>query len=130
MNFFKGNIEQRPGGLWFAEAGQGFAIRVGDDMAGKLAGHLGKPVVFGCRPEDINEKTIADFGQPDQTVSATVEVVEPMGAEVYIYLNTGAHSFIARVHAHQRAEVGQKLVMAFDLKKSHFFDGATEKIII
>ena len=62
-------------------------------------------------------------------MTATVEVVEPMGAEVYIYLKTGAHSFIARVNAHQRAEVGQQLVMAFDMQKSHFFDGATESLI-
>ena len=129
MNFFKGRIDQRTGGLWFVEAGQGFAIRIGDAMAGKLAGHAGQAVVFGVRPEDINEAALISSARPDQTVTATVEVVEPMGAEVYIYLNTGAHSFIARVNAHQRAEVGQKLAMAFDLKKSHFFDGATEQII-
>ena len=130
MNFLKGIIEQRAGDIWFVEAGKGFAIHIGDNIAGKLAGHLDKPVVFGCRPEDINEKAIASFARPNQIVSATVEIVEPMGAEVYIYLNTGAHSFIARVNAHQRAEVGQKLEMAFDMQKSHFFDGATEKLII
>ena len=130
MNFFKGIIEQRAGSIWFVEAGKGFAIHIGDSIAGKLAGHIDKPVIFGCRPEDINEKTIASFALPDQTVIATVEIVEPMGAEVYIYLNTGAHSFIARVNAHQRAEAGQKLEMAFDMQKSHFFDGATESLII
>jgi len=130
MNFFKGIIEQRAGSIWFVEAGKGFAIHIGDSIAGKLAGHLDKPVVFGCRPEDINEKTIASFSRPDQTAIATVEIVEPMGAEVYIYLNTGTHSFIARVNAHQRAEVGQKLEMAFDMQKSHFFDGTTENLII
>ena len=130
MNFFKGMIEQRAGSIWFVEAGKGIAIQIGDSIAGKLAGHLNKPVVFGCRPEDINEKTIASFARPNQTVIATVEIVEPMGAEVYIYLNTGAHSFIARVNAHQRAEAGQKLEMAFDMQKSHFFDGTTESLII
>src|SRR5437867_12877205 len=50
MNFFKGTIEQRAGGLWFAETGNGLALRVGWWMAGKLTGHIGKPVVFGCRP--------------------------------------------------------------------------------
>ena len=130
MNFFKGIIEQRAGGIWFVEAGKGSAIHISDNIAGKLAGHLDKPVVFGCRPEDINEKAIANFARPNQSVSATVEIVEPMGAEVYIYLTTGAHSFIARVNTHHRAEVGQKLEMAFDMQKSHFFDGATEKLII
>ncbi|MCG3149049.1 MAG: Trehalose import ATP-binding protein SugC [Verrucomicrobiae bacterium] len=130
MNFFKGVIEQRSGGLWFAESGKGFAIRVNDDMAGKLTGHVGKAVVFGIRPEDINEKALASFAKPDQTMNATVEVVEPMGAEVYIYLTSGTHNFTARVNGHQRATVGQKLEMAFDMKKCHFFDGATEQVVV
>ena len=130
MNFFKGTIEQRPGGLWFVEAGKGFALRINDEMAGKLTGHVGKNVVFGSRPEDINEKPHASFARPDQTAHATVEVVEPMGAEVYIYLSTGPHSFIARVNAHQRAELGQKLEMAFDMRKCHFFNATTEQVIV
>ena len=130
MNFFKGTIEQRSGGLWFVETGLGFSIHVSDDMAGKLTGYVGKSVVFGTRPENIDEKPHASFARPDQTITATVEVVEPMGAEIYIYLNTGAHNFIARVNAHQRAEVGQKLEMAVDMRKCHFFDDASEKAIV
>ena len=134
MNFFKGTLNQRPTGLWFVETpvpgGTGFALRLTEVQAGKLMGTVGQPVIFGIRPEDINEKSIASYAAPDQTVAATVEVVEPMGAEVYIYLTTGAHSFIARVHAHQRAEVGQPLALAFDMQKSHVFDGRTEKIIV
>jgi len=98
-------------------------------MAGRLTGHVGKPVVFGSRPEDINDRQHASFAKPEQIVTAAVEVVEPMGAEVYIYLTTGTHSFVARVNAHQRAEVGQKLDMAFDMRKCHFFDAADEKTI-
>jgi multiple sugar transport system ATP-binding protein len=136
MNFFKGVIEQRPGGLWFVEqangSGKGFAVRINDDMAKKLAagGYTGKSVVFGSRPEDINDKQHASFANPDQTAAATVEVVEPMGAEIYLYLNTGRHSFVARVNPHEKAEVGQKLDMAFDMRKSHFFDSQTEQVIV
>ena len=130
MNFFKGRLETRTGQLWFVETGTaGFAIRVPEPQASRLTSHLGQPVVFGCRPEDINEPARIANAAPDHTITATVEVVEPMGAEVYIYLNTGAHNFIARVHAHQHAEVSQKLAMAFDMQKSHFFAGATEKVI-
>ena len=135
MNFFKGGIDQRQGGLWFTESAsggngqKGFAIRLNDDMAKKLTGLVGKAVVFGSRPEDINDKHTASFANPDQSVPATVEVVEPMGAEIFVYLTTGSHSFVARVNAHQKAEVGQKLDMAFDMRKCHFFDAATEQAI-
>ena len=130
MNFFKGTIEQRPTGLWFTEDGKGFGIHIDDEIARKLTGHLGKPVIFGSRPEDINEKTHASFAKADQTIFASVEVVEPMGAEVYIYLTTGRHSFVSRVSGHQRAEIGQKLEMAFDMKKCHFFDATSEQILV
>ncbi len=135
MNFFKGAIERRPDGLWFVEqpaknhGARGFSSRVNDDMAKKLAGHVGHAVVFGSRPEDINDKRHASFANPDQTASATVEVVEPMGAEIYLYLNSGHHSFVARVNPHEKAEVGQKLDMAFDMRKCHFFDSHSEQLI-
>src|SRR5438876_10404006 len=129
MNFFKGTIEQRSGGLWFVEAGNGFAVHVNDDMAKKLAGYAGRAVVFGSRPEDINDKRHASFAGPDQSVLAVVEVVEPMGAEIFLYLNTGSHSFVARVNSHEQADVGQKLDMAFDMRKCHFFAAATELAI-
>jgi multiple sugar transport system ATP-binding protein len=136
MNFFKGAIEHRQGGLWFVEQasgdGKGFAIRLNDDMAKKLAagGYSGKSVVFGSRPEDINDRQHASFANPDQFAPATVEVVEPMGAEIYLYLNTGRHTFVARVNPHEKANVGQKLDMAFDMTKSHFFDAQTEQVIV
>jgi multiple sugar transport system ATP-binding protein len=135
MNSFKGTIEQRQGGLWFVEqaaagGGQkGFAVRVNDEMAKKLTAYAGKTVVFGSRPEDINDKHHASFADPDQSASATVEVVEPMGAEIYLYLNSGSHSFVARVNPHEKADVGQKLDMAFDMRKCHFFDSQTEQAI-
>ncbi|MGA2140014.1 MAG: sn-glycerol-3-phosphate ABC transporter ATP-binding protein UgpC [Verrucomicrobiia bacterium] len=136
MNFFKGTIVQRQDGLWFVEqtAGghgeKGFSTRIDDEMAKQLAGHAGKAVVFGSRPEDINDKRHASFAKPDQTASATVEVVEPMGAEVYLYLNSGSHNFVARVNPHEKADVGQTLDMAFDMRKCHFFDSQTERVIV
>jgi multiple sugar transport system ATP-binding protein len=63
-------------------------------------------------------------------VRATTEVIEPMGAEVFLYLNTGLHTFIARVDAHETADVNQKLDMVFNTRKSHFFDATTEKMIV
>jgi multiple sugar transport system ATP-binding protein len=134
MNFFTGTIAQQQAGLWFVEQGaggsKGFAIRIDDETARKLAGYAGKSVVFGTRPEDIGDKRSASFSKSDQTASTTVEVVEPMGAEIYLYLNTGSHSFVARVNPHEKAEVGQKLEMAFDMRKCHFFDSQTEQVIV
>ncbi len=135
MNFFKGRVEQQQGGLWFVEqaAGgngqKGFVIRLDDDLARKLSGYVGQGVVFGLRPEDIHDQQYASVGQPGQSVPATTEVVEPMGAEVYLHLNTGRHSFVARVNSHAKAEVGRRLDVVFDMRQGHIFDAQTGQVI-
>ena len=133
MNFFKGTIEQRTGALWFIEknaTGKGFAIRIEEPQASKLATYAGKPIVFGIRPEDINDRQLAHQPDPNHIAPATVEVVEPMGAEIYLMLTTGANAFTARLDSHEHARVGQKLDMVFEMKKCHFFDPATKDLIV
>ena len=39
---------------------------------------------------------------PSGIAEVEIEVVEPMGAETYLYLNTGATPFVARVRATRR----------------------------
>ncbi len=132
MNFFRGTIEQRDGGLWFKEAAAdkgGFSLRIDDGMAKKLTQSVGKTLVFGLRPEDINDKKLAGQADPNQIVRSTVDVVEPMGAEIYLYLKTGGHTFIARVNSRETADVGQQVEMVYDMRKCHFFDPQTEQTI-
>jgi multiple sugar transport system ATP-binding protein len=134
MNFIRGTLQQRDGAVWFVERAtgapaDGFAVRVEEATVPKLAGHVGRPVVFGVRPEDIADKRYAAQARPDQTAPATVEVVEPMGSEIYLYLSTGQHSFVARVDPHEKAEVNQRVEVAFNLCKAHFFDPQTERVI-
>jgi multiple sugar transport system ATP-binding protein len=133
MNFFEGVIEPRNGALWFVEknvTGKGFAVRVEEPKATKVATHTGKPIVFGLRPEDVNDRQLAHQADPNHIAPATVEVVEPMGAEIYLMLTTGANAFTARLDSHDRARVGQHLEMVFEMKKCHFFDPATKDLIV
>jgi len=128
MNFFSGRIEQKSGGLWFNEGR--FTIRVEDSQSAKLHGYAGKEIVFGIRPEDVADALFVTNPNPEHRVTAKVEVIEPMGAETYLYLNTGLHSFIARVTAGESAEVNQEIAVVLTMKKSHFFDKETGKTIV
>ena len=115
MNFFRGTIQQRANGLWFAEKTSeaskngGFSVRIDDRMAETLTSHVGKAVVFGVRPEDVNDRKLAGQANPDQIVHSTVDVVEPMGAEIYLYLNTGSHTFVARVNSRKTTDENQPI---------------------
>jgi multiple sugar transport system ATP-binding protein len=127
MNFMKGSIAKNGEKLFFKEGD--FAIKINDDMRKKLMPYCDKEIVFGIRSEDIYDKLFVQYAAPESTIKATCEVVEPMGAEVYLYLRTAKHSFIARVGAHDKPAVNQEMEMVFDMSKAHFFDPKTENAI-
>jgi multiple sugar transport system ATP-binding protein len=128
MNFYEGRIEQKSGGIWFSEGN--FTIRVEDSQAARLGSRVGQAIVFGARPEDVQDVLYVTNPNPEHQLKARVEVVEPMGAEVYIYLNTGKHTFIARVDVRDNADVNQQLTMALNMKKAHFFDPKSGETIV
>ena len=94
-----------------------------------IAPYEGKEITLGIRAEDIYDKLFVSEASPDNTITATCEVVEPMGSEVYLHLNTGRHTFIARVGAHDRPEVNRDMNLVLDMSKVHFFDKTTEQTI-
>ncbi len=62
-------------------------------MAARLNGFVGKEVVLGLRPENIADTVLEAAGR-EQTVLAMVEIIEPLGAETYLYATAGGHSLI------------------------------------
>ncbi len=87
---------------------------------------MGKPIVFGIRPENVQDALTLGESDPARTASIDVEVAEPMGHETNLYLDTGAHSFIARVRSDHRFETGKPLDIVFDVENAHLFDGVSE----
>ena len=128
MNFLEGRIVRADNELYFQNGP--FKVRVMDAMAPKIGPYEAKEIIFGIRSEDIYDKLFASEASPDNTVRATCEVVEPMGAEAYLYLRTGPNTFVARVSGHVRPGVNQDLDLVLDMGKAHFFDKTTEKAIL
>jgi len=127
MNFFRGRVEKRGEKLFFVE--DTIEVELLDKWRDKLLPHVDRPMVFGVRPEDVgSEESERTPGAP--RISAKVEVIEPMGAETYLYLDTGSHSFISRVDAHRKTTVGEKVSLSLMMQKAHLFDGQTEKLVV
>ena len=132
MNFLKGSLVQEAGGVWFAENNKGgkpVHVRLTDRLARAGSRHLGKPVILGIRPEDLADTRTLPEPSGESSPSARVEVAEPMGAETLLYLNTGAHTFIARVHADHAYRMDETVPLFFNLEKGHLFDAETEKVL-
>jgi multiple sugar transport system ATP-binding protein len=127
MNFFDGRLVSRDGKLVFEE--KAFSVDIPPAWREKLAPYVDKDVIFGNRPENIGSPAAESTpGLPK--VKAKLEVVEPMGSETYLYLNTGKHTFIARVDPHRRVNVGDELELAMHLDKAHVFDPVTTNVIV
>lgn len=128
MNFMNGRIIKKDNRIYFDEGK--FRVKLVEDMYKKIVPYLDKDVIFGVRCEDIYDKLFVSQPISENAVRVNCEVVEPMGSEVYLYLNTGKHTFIARVGAHNKPQVNQGIDMVFDMSKVHFFDKDSEKTII
>ncbi len=129
MNFIQGELKSARDGLVFKEIGDG-TIEVALDGRPDGRELSGKPVLLGIRPEDIE---IAQSSKPAGTAAsfpAIVDIVEPMGAETNLYLQTGAHTVICRSQrALDHREAGHRLQFELNASKVHLFDPATSRRI-
>ena len=88
--------------------------------------YLDKEVMLGIRPEDIHDEPVFIESSQDTKVSAVIDVAELMGAETYLYSKVADQDFVARVDSRTDIKNGQKINLAFDMNKSHFFDTESE----
>ena len=63
-------------------------------LADKLRSYVGKELLFGVRPEDL---VYSETAAPGDTVTAKVTVVEPLGSEILLYVNTEHHQIIVKL---------------------------------
>ncbi len=91
--------------------------------------YVGKQVILGIRPEDIEDATIVGDDPQFAFLEADVDVTEPMGAEVFVYFSSGDNSFIARLDATTTATDGSRLKVGMNMHKIHLFDKDTELVI-
>lgn len=126
MNILDGKII-KDNGFWFDDGN--LKLKLPRKYEEKLAGYVDEEISFGIRPEDIYEAGFAHGLEETVEASLTVEVVEPMGNEIFLYVSTGKHPMVARIDAHSQAAIGQKANLAFNMAKAHFFDAATEEAI-
>ncbi|HEX8897829.1 MAG TPA: ABC transporter ATP-binding protein [Chthoniobacterales bacterium] len=128
MNLVTGTLKQERSGLVFSEAGDGtIVVPLPLDRYPDAHNFLGKSVVLGFRPEDIEVDPSPDAGKPSEgSFRALVERAELKGLEADLFLQTGAHSLIARNRGWvPEAEGGHRLRFGITLAKTHLFDPDT-----
>jgi len=127
MNFFSATIRKGDGKL-FVDAGS-FKVKIPESRMQIYSPHADKPIIFGIRPENIHDPQFAPQDIHAQPVDAKVEVTELMGNEIFVYLSSGEHNYIARVDPRSRYHMGDKGQVVFNMDNMHIFDKTTERAI-
>jgi multiple sugar transport system ATP-binding protein len=106
-----------------------FRLKLPPEKAEAARHHKGHEVIFGVRPEDIHDREFVPPGIRAEALTASVDVTELMGNEIFVYLLTGKKQFIARVDPRTSASVGKELDVAFNMDNIHLFDRETEEAL-
>jgi multiple sugar transport system ATP-binding protein len=125
MNFARVTVTEQAGR--FRVANDGLDLAVPGDVVGRLAPHAGREVTLGMRPEDLHIASDADSA--DMAFDAKVEVVEKLGSEILLDLQVGRSAMVAAVDPTVRATYGERVRIAANPARLHFFDAQTEMAI-
>ena len=115
MNFVEGSVGR--GGEFRSDDGSVIVIAKSQTPG---------PCTLGVRPEDVYAQASASrLTSPSAPLAATVEVVEPMGNEVVLYVSVGDQRIVARVEPQALPAPGERVNVVLDASKVHLFDRDT-----
>ena len=125
MNFSNVNIVEDGAALYARN--EAMAIRVPEHLVTRLKPHTGKPAILGIRPEDI--RMPRDGDSSDTAMEAVVEVSEQLGSEVILDVKVAGSGMVASVEPTVRVKPFERIKLALDPARLHFFDAKTESAI-
>jgi multiple sugar transport system ATP-binding protein len=129
MNFIDAVVVQE-NTTSYIDAG-GYRLRLPPDFNSSMGAYIGKKVILGIRPEYFSTGMDAAQERNSNRIKAKIEVVEPLGSEVYLYLVSGRHQMVAKLDAEEdQFKVGQIIEFGVDMNKTHLFDAETSQTIV
>lgn len=92
---------------------------------------VGKTVTLGIRPESVYDAAMTNPipTTPENTITATVDVIEPHGHQYVAFLKAGDHIFQASVDSSSTIKERTEAKFTVNLDALHIFDKETEQAI-
>jgi len=117
MNVLRGRVARGDDGIAF-DLGDGLRMPLpGDEIPDAW---IGRELDLGIRPEHLLR---ADAGRGG--FAPVVEVVEPVGNEVFVNLQHGAHALVVRLPPGELPQLGVPLPLRLASRRAHYFDPAS-----
>jgi multiple sugar transport system ATP-binding protein len=129
MNFIDAQVADRGGVTYLQFKDSAIALPQEKGRRPEVLAYVGQEVIMGIRPENLHDEDMYLAQFPDSQVSMSVDVVEMMGSETYLYMTCEGRSITARVSPRSTTKTGDLIKVAFDTRKIHLFDKETEKTI-
>ena len=120
MNFFRGRVADTGAARLELDSLQ---LPLPQSVPARLAG---AELVAGLRPEELS---LAADGPGRATIRARLELVEPVGNEMFLNLRAGEHALVARMPPRELPAPGSELTLSFLPERLHLFDPHTEQRI-
>ena len=143
MNLVEGHLAGTPEAPSLALGS--VTVSLGSLADSPLASYLGKKVVVGLRPEDIQDASVLDAPAAERSFDSTARLVESLGSEIIVHFALDAEpyvvvdaiddeaerglsndnetpTFVARVSPRSPVRNGSDITLVIDTDRFHFFD--------
>jgi multiple sugar transport system ATP-binding protein len=125
MNFLTVKVAEKDGSIVLDEGS--FQVRPAGEHIPYLQKYAGREIYFGIRPEDLG---CADSAGAENAMKVKITVVEPLGADIHLWLTTETQPLVARTEPHHTFKVGESTSLAPRMEKARYFDKETELSIL
>ena len=125
MNFIDGKIVNN-NDISFISNKRDLNFILSKQQSEKLKDYIGKEIKIGIRPENILLESMDHSSIP---VEVVLEVIEPMGNEIFLYFELAGGLIISRVKPKENLMLGTKIQIYLERDKIYFFDKDNEKNI-
>lgn len=120
MNFIPAKIVSKDSKLYLDA--KSFELLVPPQKGKYLQGKANEEIILGIRPENMQDKSFAEKSIEGSPIKAIVEVVEPLGSEVQLFVTSGEHSMVARVDPRTGARLSEEIELVLNTEKIHIFE--------
>jgi multiple sugar transport system ATP-binding protein len=102
------------------------ALSLGGTLRVPLSSATSSEILVGARPHDL---VPTGGGSAGLTVSGTVAVVETLGSETLVHIESAGQTIIGSAPGREIPRIGEQLTLHAPIEKLYYFDKATEKAL-